>query len=147
MMPPGIQTIEIGLTRTMPATPEEVYDLWLAANSPGSPWYGGSHRIVQPVVDGLFCLTVQHEGSDYAHYGRFLALERPRRIGHTWISRATQGLESVVTLTFEAQEQQTLVHLQHAGVPDDKVGRQHEQGWAFVLDAMADRLSELNKRA
>jgi len=144
-MPLAIKTLELDLTRAMSATPEEVYDLWLAPNSPGSPWAGGTHRVVQPVVDGFFWLMVQHEGSGYAHYGRFLALERGRRIVHTWVSRATQGLESVVTLTFEAQQQQTLVHLQHVGVPADAVGRQHELGWAFVLDAMADRFSEPTK--
>src|ERR1700722_13069656 len=104
MMPPEIPTIEISLTRAMSAAPDEIYDLWLAPNSPGSPWFGASPRIVQPVTDGLFCFSVHSEGADYAHYGRFLALERGQRIVHTWVSRATQGLESVVTLTFEPRD-------------------------------------------
>jgi uncharacterized protein YndB with AHSA1/START domain len=137
MMPSAIPTMELTLTRPMTATAETIYDLWLAPNSPGSPWFGASRRIVQPVLDGLFCFSVHSEGADFAHYGRFLALERGHRIVHTWVSRATQGLESVVTLTFEARELQTLVTLQHTGVPADEVGRQHERGWTFVLDAMA----------
>jgi len=40
------------------------------------------------VVDGLFHHAVHFEGHDWAHYGRFIALERGRRIGHSWVSEA-----------------------------------------------------------
>src|SRR5882762_620613 len=95
------QTLEIVVARTIPTNPAAVFDVWMDPNSPGSPWFGVTRAIVQPVVDGLFYHVVQHEGHDWAHYGRFTVLDRPGRIEHTWMSEATRGFESKVTLTLE----------------------------------------------
>lgn len=58
---------------------------------------------------------------------------------HTWVSEGTKGLESVVTVTFDARGDQTEVTLRHTGVPDDEMGRQHKDGWAWVLSMLAQR--------
>jgi len=79
---------------------------------------------------------VSHEGRDWAHYGRFITLERPHRIAHTWVSEGTRGLESVVTVSFEPAGTATRVTLQHTGVPDDEFGRQHADGWGWMLGAI-----------
>lgn len=141
MMPTMPKTIELKLTRTVHASPAEVFDVWIDSKSPGSPWFGAAKAILQPVVDGLFYHSVQFEGQGWAHYGRFLVLDRPHRIEHTWVSRATCGLESVVKLTFEPTGDQTRVNLQHTGVPDDSMGRQHREGWGYVLDSVVGRFS------
>lgn len=133
---------ELKLTRLIAATPAEVYDVWLDAKSPGGPWFGCQRVILDGKVDGLFYHSVFHEGRDWAHYGRFIALDRPRRISHTWVSEATRGLESVVSLTFEPEGDKTRVTLQHAGVPDDDFGRQHQEGWGFALGAIEERFAK-----
>ncbi len=99
--------IALTVTRAIAASPAEVYDAWLDAQSPGSPWFGTAKAIVHPVVDGLFYHVVQFEGHDWAHYGRFVALDRPSRIEHTWVSEATRGMESVVALTLTRLSQLT----------------------------------------
>ncbi len=132
---------EVTLFRTVPATPAEVYDAWLDAKSPGGPWYGCKRVVLDARVGGLFHHAVEHAGRDWAHYGRFVVLDRPRRIEHTWVSEATRGLESVVTLTLEPQAGGTLATLRHRGVPDDDFGRQHADGWAFVLAAIEERFA------
>ena len=134
-----MKTTEIRLTREILARPPEVYDVWLDEKSPGSPWFDVKWAIIQPVIDGLFYHLVQFEGHDWAHYGRFVTLNRPSNIEHTWVSEATRGVESVVTLTFEPRGDETEVTLRHANVPDDAMGRQHEEGWNFVLSAIASR--------
>ncbi len=78
---------------------------------------------------------------DWAHYGRFVVLDRPKRIEHTWVSEGTRGLESVITLTFEAKGDQSLVTLRHTGVPDDDFGRQHADGWGFMLGMVEQRFT------
>ena len=133
------KTIELTLTRLIPASAADVYDVWIDPKSPGCPWFGAAKAIVQPIVDGLFYHLVQFEGHDWAHYGRFVTLERPSRIEHTWVSEATRGLESRVSLTFEAQVAGTLVTLHHENLPDDDMGRRHHDGWGFVLDSIAAR--------
>jgi uncharacterized protein YndB with AHSA1/START domain len=57
-----MQTTELAVSRTIAATPEEVYDVWIDPKSPGGPWYGASKVIVDVAVDGLFYLAMTHEG-------------------------------------------------------------------------------------
>ena len=135
-----MNSIDLTLSRTIKAKPEEVFDVWLDTRSPGGPWFGCERVILQPVVDGLFYHCVRHEGRLWAHYGRFIRLERPRSIEHTWVSEATRGVESIVTLDLVPRGDETALTLRHSNVPDDAMGRRHEEGWNFVLSAIADRL-------
>jgi len=130
---------DITITRLIPAPAAKVFDLWMDPSSPGGPWYGAARTILNPVVDGLFYVAMVHEGRTWPHYGRFLRIERPRQIEYTWMSEGTKGVESVVAVTFEPREDQTEVTLRHSGVPDDEIGRQHEEGWTWVLSMLAQR--------
>ncbi|MBV9888235.1 MAG: SRPBCC domain-containing protein [Acidobacteria bacterium] len=131
-----MQTTEITVTRTIPASPEEVYDVWIDPKSPGGPWFGATKVIVNVAVDGVFYLAVGHEAKMWPHYGRFVKLDRPNVVEHTWMSESTKGLESVVTLTLDRQGAGTLVTLRHSGVPDDEAGRKHKEGWDWVLSML-----------
>jgi len=131
--------MDVTVTRTIPAPAENVFDVWMDPKSPGGPWFGAERVILNPVVDGLFYLAVKHEGRTWPHYGRFVRIERPHRVEYTWVSEGTQGVESVVAVTFEPRGDQTDVTLRHSGVPDDEMGRRHEQGWTWVLSKLAER--------
>jgi uncharacterized protein YndB with AHSA1/START domain len=89
-------------------------------------------------VDGLFYIAVKHEGRIWPHYGRFLKIDRPRRVEYTWMSEATKGAESIVTVTMEPRGDETDVTLHHSGVPDDEMGRQHKDGWTWILSTLAE---------
>ena len=121
--------IEIKLERTIPATPDEVYEGWLDPKVPGNPWNAADRVLSDPKVDGLFYLSLRGT----AHYGRFTAIERPRRLQHTWISPNTLGYESTVTVTFAEKDNGTLMTLVHSGLPDDEKGRSHDKGWSYFL--------------
>jgi uncharacterized protein YndB with AHSA1/START domain len=139
-----MNTTEVTVVRTIPASPEKVFDVWINPKSPGGPWYGAERAILNPVVDGLFYLALKHENRTWPHYGRFVRIEKPRLIEHTWVSEATKGLESIVTLTLEpqgAQGERTDVTLRHSGLPDDELGRQHKDGWTFILSALAEGMA------
>jgi len=130
---------DVTVSRTIPAPAENVFDVWMDPKSPGGPWFGADRVILNAVVDGLFYLAVKHEGRTWPHFGRFVRIERPRQVEYTWMSEGTQGVESVVTVTFEPRGDQTEVTLRHSGVPDDEMGRRHEQGWTWVLSMLAER--------
>ncbi len=132
---------DITVSRTIPAPAGEIFDVWIDPKSPGGPWFGGDHVILNPVVDGLFYFAVKHEGKSWPHYGRFLKMDRPRLVEYTWVSEATRGVESVVAVTFAARGRETEVTLRHSGVPDDEMGRQHKEGWDWVLSALAQRFA------
>jgi len=140
-MRPQPKTTQITVSRAIPASPADVYNVWLDPKSPGGPWFGPARILFNGVVDGLFYFAVEAEGRTWAHYGRFVELSPPTKIVHTWMSPATLGLETTVTLTFEPQGDHTLVTLAHAGVPDDEDGRQHEAGWTWVLDTIFQKLA------
>jgi len=132
---------DITVNRTIPAPAEKIYDVWIDPKSPGGPWHGAERVIFNPVVDGLYYLAIKHEGRVWPHYGRFTKLERPHLVEFTWMSEGTKGAESVVTVTLQQRGDQTDVTLRHAGVPDDELGRQHKEGWTWILNALADALA------
>src|SRR5512139_1702545 len=116
-----MKTFELTLTRTVRGSADEIFDAWLDLKSPGGLWYGVERVIMNCEVDGLFFHTVLHEGKSWPHYGRFIRLDRGRAIEHTWMSEATRGLESVVTITLAPTADGTLVTLHHSNVPDDEL--------------------------
>ena len=136
----AIKTTEINLTRTINASPDQVYAAWLDQTCPGSPWHGVPKAIFYPPkVDSLFYSMYQLEGREIAHYGRFIRLDKPNQIQHTWVSEATRGLESIVTLTFESVQEKTQVHVRHTNIPDDEEGHRHQHAWGYVLAQMRSR--------
>jgi uncharacterized protein YndB with AHSA1/START domain len=125
-----MKTFDLTVSRTVPASPTDVFDVWLDPKSPG----------------GLFYHAVQHEGRSWPHYGRFLRLARGRTIEHTWVSEATKGIESIVTITLAPKGAGTEVTLHHANVPDDDLGRSHQGGWTWYLDTLAQRFEKVAAR-
>ena len=137
----NIKTMDIRLERTIEGPPAEVFDAWLDPACKGSPWGGVARSILQPHVDGLFYRvhSAANGGYDLAHYGRFLVVDRPGVLKHTWVSQHTRGLESVVTVGFQPQgKDSTRLVLQHENLPDDEMGRMHEGGWSHILGLLAD---------
>lgn len=141
-MTTNIKTMEITFTRTIPASPEESFDGWLDRTNPGTPWSVADKLILEPKVDALFYFhTNKSDGAGYAHFGRFDLLDRPRKMQYTWMSCFTRGLESVVTVTFQKKGEDTLLTLTHAGLPDDEMGRAHDQGWRHFLGIFEGRFA------
>jgi uncharacterized protein YndB with AHSA1/START domain len=138
-----MNTFELSVSRTIRASADEIFDVWLDPKSPGSVWFGVQRAIVNASVDGLFYHVVAHEGRNWAHYGRFMRLERGRLIEHTWVSEATRGLESIVTITLTPVADGTEVTLKQVNVPDDEMGRGHKAGWTWYLDVLAQRFEKV----
>ena len=132
---------DLTMSRTIPASVADVFDAWIDPKSAGSLWSQCERVILNPVVDGLFYVAFEHEGRLWPHYGRFVRIDRPRRIEHTWVSEATRGLETVVTFTLEQRAAQTQVTLLHTGLPDAEAVRQHEQGWTSMLSALSEQFA------
>jgi uncharacterized protein YndB with AHSA1/START domain len=125
------KTLDIKLERTIPALPGEVFGAWLDPTVPGTLWRENEKLIFDPKVDGLWYL-LSLKGSP--HYGRFIAIDRPGRLQHTWMSRHTLGEESIVTVTFAKKGDGTLMTLRHSGLPNDDMATAHEKGWNSLFD-------------
>ena len=138
-----LKRFDLTVSRTIDATPAEVFDAWVDP-AKVSAWFGTARVIMTPVVDGLYYLGVEHQGRTWPHYGRFLRIERPRRVEQTWMSESTHGLESIVTLSIEPRGGGAEVTIRHTGLPDDAERRGHEEGWTSLL-AEIDKLLKARK--
>ena len=136
------KTIEFKFERTIPAPPCEVFDGWLDPKIPGNPWNAAERFILDAKVDGLFYWALKGT----SHYGRFTQIERPGRIRHTWMSPNTLGLESIVTLTFKEQGEDTLMTLVHSNLPDHEVTRGHEKGWNYFLGVYREQFGDGSRK-
>jgi uncharacterized protein YndB with AHSA1/START domain len=133
----SMKTLEFKFERTISAPPGEVFDAWLNPKTPGTPWSMGDKLLLNPKVDGFFYWNV----NGTPHYGRFTEMERPARMQHTWVSPNTLGEESIVTLTFKKQGEDTLMTLVHSDIPDTDAGKGHEKGWNYFLDIFPEEFA------
>jgi hypothetical protein len=63
------------------------------------------------------------------------------------MSYNTCGFESVVTVTFKAQGDDTLLSLNHANIPDNDLGRAHEKGWAQLTRKLEEQFARTKEKA
>ena len=138
----SMKKIRFQFERTIPAPPGEVFDAWLNPKIPGNPWNAADKFLLNPKVDGFFYWTI----SGTPHYGRFTEVERPGRIQHTWVSQNTLGYESMVTVTFKKQGEDTLMTLVHSDLPDTDGGRGHEKGWNYFLGIFTEQFGNGSRK-
>lgn len=128
------KALEIKLERTIPAPPSEVFDAWLDPKIPGTPFHENDKLIVDSRVEGLWYWLFKGQ----AHYGRFMEIDRPVRIQHSWMSRKTLGEETIVTVRFQKRGEETLMTLLHSGFTSDEMAQSHERGWNLILGKFAE---------
>ena len=136
------ESLEFTFVRTIPAPVDEVFDAWFDPKVRGNPWNAAEQFILDPKAGALFFWALKGT----SHYGRFLEIERPGRVQHTWVSPNTLGQESKVTLRFKKQGQDTLMTLVHSDLPDHERARGHEKGWNYFLGIFVEQFGNGSRK-
>jgi uncharacterized protein YndB with AHSA1/START domain len=125
------------LSKRFDASPEAVFDAWTDPAGMGA-WFSPMTTASVPKLDlrvgGDFQIDMHGEGKDYVHTGRYLEIDRPRKLVFTWVSEGTQDQETVVTLDLEADGDGTLLTLTHERFPDTESRDNHAKGWDAIIE-------------
>jgi uncharacterized protein YndB with AHSA1/START domain len=127
-------------------TPEAAFDAWLDPRQAVRFLAANTTTVGEFVNDpregGAFRLVMQGAGERFEHTGRYVVIDRPRRLVFTWISAGTDYRLSLVTVVFTPVGDGVRIDLEHEGIPDAERAAQHESGWASILRKLATSTSE-----
>ena len=130
----------------MPA--ERVFDAWLDPQIIGRWMFGPTVRDEEVVrlsldgrVGGKFSFVVRRKGQEIDHIGRYVEIDRPRRLIFTWAVAPDAEDASRVVVEIVPRGGECELTLTHEMKPQwaDFAGRV-EAGWTTMLDALAKML-------
>jgi uncharacterized protein YndB with AHSA1/START domain len=134
------------VTITIRAPRERVFDAWLSPDRLARFLCAGDTHVASVEVDarigGSFHVVMASDRGRHDHRGQYLEITRPERLRFSWVSTATNGEETIVTVTFEPIEDGTRLTLVHIGLPDATAAARHEGGWQSILRKCQQALDE-----
>ncbi len=130
--------------RTIPASPEELFDAWTDAEGMRQWLLPATSKDVKAVLDvrvgGRFTIDMIDGLKVFAHHGEYRIVDRPHKLVFTWNAEWIPG-GSLVTIEFLARGESTEIVLTHERLPDAQLRANHSEGWGSILDRLAQRFS------
>jgi len=138
------QTKTVAVSRRLAATPEQAFDAWLDPAIAGRFLFATpTGQMVRVEIDaregGTFEFVDRRDGQDVLHKGRYLQLDRPRRLVFEFLVPQFSTDVTRVAVDIAPVADGAEVTLTHDGVLVDYVA-QTRQGWTMILENLAGAL-------
>jgi uncharacterized protein YndB with AHSA1/START domain len=136
----------VRVTHRFDASAERVYDAFLDPSKAGKFLFATpTGQIVRCEIDaragGTFTIVDRRDGEDVVHTGKYVALERPRRIVLTLSVEKYSSGEDTVTIDIAPLVRGSEVTLtQEMKSKDTAALERAEEGWTAILDVAAELL-------
>jgi len=126
--------------RTITAPPEALFDAWLDADALAI-WMRPTgirqtFAKTEPRVGGSYEITMHGDEKIHPHHGVYQVIDRPRRLVFTWVSHATEGAATLVTVDFLPKGERTEVVVTHEQLPE-AAREAHTRGWTSGIERLA----------
>jgi uncharacterized protein YndB with AHSA1/START domain len=136
-------TSMVRVTRTFAASAERVFDAWLdPAMAKRFLFAAPIGEIVTTEIDarvGGGFRIVRRDDRDIEHVGRYLEIDRPRKLVFTFAVPAFSPAETLVTIDIVPAAQGCELTLTHEHVLPDWADRT-AQGWGMIVDGLNQAL-------
>jgi uncharacterized protein YndB with AHSA1/START domain len=148
-MPPADRVLS--LSRIFDAPVRIVYDAWTTPGRIQRWWGPRGFTTLSCEMDlrpgGRWRVhSRSNEGRDYAEHGVFREIVPLQRLvfTHCWEgANGTPGLETLVTVTFTAQNGKTRLDFRQAVFDSVESRNGHEEGWGSAFDLLAEFLADV----
>ncbi len=139
--------IRVTVVHRFKAAPERVFDAWLSPDLLGQWMFGAKVRdeeILRISVDGRvggsFSFLVRRQGEEIDHVGKYLEIDRPRRLVFTWgIGEGDSSRVIIDIVPSGTGCELTLTHELHPDWAD--YAARTEAGWTKMLGLLEEVLS------
>ena len=134
--------LTVSLNKEINAPIAKVFDAWLDPKTLSQfilpmPGMENSEVTNDAREGGNFEIIMNVGNEKIPHTGKYLEIDRPKKLVFTWVSPASLD-DSTVTLNFtEIDSNKTKIELTHIRFIDEEHRSNHEGGWGNILDALS----------
>lgn len=129
---------------------EYVFDAWIDPEMIGQFMFGPNlrenetilHLKVSPKVGGAFSFLINRGGQEIDHVGKYLEIDRPRRLAFSW-GVAGQRDSSTVTIDFISDPKGCTYTLSHTLAPEwAHMASKVEESWRLMSEKLEQALNK-----
>ena len=138
--------LTVNVSRIVEAPITKVFDAWLDPDTLARfilpmPGMESSQVENEAYEGGEFTIIMQVGNSKVRHTGKYIEIDRPRKLAFTWESPESVD-NSIVTLNLtELNDGKTNIELTHVKFIDEKRRSNHEGGWGNILIELDEAIS------